>query len=588
MLKKWVLTTMACLLLATSGATAGAAGNPAAGNPGETPASADNRSVDSRIQEAIETFLQSAPATSAPVLNVKSAAFGAVGDGVADDTAAIQKALDQAKAQGGAVVYLPEGTYKTSKNLYVYSKTKVTGHAAKVSKIDTDDGYAVFEIAADQREVVIDGLWIDNNKSSGNIGVDFQTNVSNVWITNNTFTGIHSQSVNINATGVKHIQVSGNRFEEVAYGVLTNLLATDVSDVRVVNNAFIHIHGDAIELNHPGEAYASGTNFVIAGNYMSVPPGYGDSGGAGFGIGIAGATHVTIIGNVIEDARYEAIHIEDEAKHITIVGNVINGVEAEPDFNLNSGVYVIDGDYITVSGNAIRGAADYGVHFEYAPDREATNAVVTGNTITGGGQGGIRIAGYTGNSNIVVSQNVVTGNAGNGIQLAGDLRNVKVTDNVVKDNTGYGLFLENSGRGWYLSGNSFYGNGTGDIGFGSGYKVPVPIRDQTALFDQTVQVVQGDEASRYTAWQDAFTLGSGAEGTLYVSAVRGGARSTKIYRISWDGATLTAVQVAHDIEGAIEVDAPRMNGKKLQIRSYNLASGDVQTEVQFEGLILLK
>lgn len=580
---------MASLLIAaTWGSAAGASAASGAGNATQETQVAGNRSVDSRMQEAIEAFLKSAPPTEATVLNVKSAAFGAIGDGVADDTAAIQKALDQARAQGGGVVYLPEGTYKTSKNLYVYSKTKVTGHAAKVSKIDTDDGYAVFEIAAEQREVVIDGLWIDNNKSSGNIGVDFQTNVSKVWITNNTFTGIHTQSVNINATGVKQIQVSGNHFEEVAYGVLTNLLATDVADVRVVNNQFINIHGDAIELNHPGEAYASGMNFVIAGNYMSVPPGFGGSGGAGFGIGIAGATHVTIMGNVIENARYEAIHIEDEAKHITIVGNVINGVKAEPDFNLNSGVYVIDGDYITVSGNAIRGAADYGVHFEYAPDREATHAVVTGNTITDGGQGGIRIAGYTGESNIVVSQNIVTDNEGNGIELAGDLRNVKVTDNVVKNNTGYGLFLEHSGRGWHLAGNAFYGNGAGDIGFGSGYAVPVPLRDQTALIEETVSVAEGDEASRYTAWRDAFSLGSGAEGVLYVTAVRDGNRSTKMYRLSWDGTTLATTQIAHDGQGAIEVDTPSMNGKRLQVRSYHLASGNVWTEVQFEGIIMLK
>jgi len=44
-------------------------------------------------------------------LNVRD--FGAIGDGAAKDTAAIQKALDACAAAGGGTVYLPEGFYLT-------------------------------------------------------------------------------------------------------------------------------------------------------------------------------------------------------------------------------------------------------------------------------------------------------------------------------------------------------------------------------------------------------------------------------------------------------------------------------------------
>lgn len=50
------------------------------------------------------------------VFNVKDAAYGAVGDGVADDTAAIQAAIAAADGVGGTV-HLPTGTYRISSPL---------------------------------------------------------------------------------------------------------------------------------------------------------------------------------------------------------------------------------------------------------------------------------------------------------------------------------------------------------------------------------------------------------------------------------------------------------------------------------------
>lgn len=543
--------------------------------------------IESSITEDVYSYLKKAPKDYVQVYNVLK--FGAAGDGRRNDTAAIQKALDQARGAGGGTVYLPEGTYKTSADLNVYSNTKILGNQAKISKVNVADSYAVLTVAKGQSNVVIEGLWLENNKASGCIGVDLQTNATDVWIQDNRFTGKNVQAVNINSTGVKHVQVSGNHFEQVNYGVLTNLMAKDVRDVRIVNNQFIHIYSDAIELNHPGNAYESGENFVIAGNYMLVPPGFGSSGSGGFGIGIAGATHVAIIGNVIENARYEAIHIEDEAKHISIVGNVINGVANSPDLNLNSGIYVIDGDYMTISGNSIRNADDFGIHLEYATGNQATRTVVTGNTITGSKKGGgIRIAGHTGYADIVVTDNIAVSNQGDGIRIGGVVNNLKIANNISRENTGYGLFLEKPGLGWYISGNSLFDNGSGDIGYGTEYKIPVPLRNNGAIVTSDVTVSPGDDSSKYSPWKDAFSLGTGAEGVLYVTAKMGEARSTKIFKVSWDGKTLETTQAAHDIDGALEAVAPRMNGNKLQVQAYSLNSGAITFDVQFEGLILLK
>jgi hypothetical protein len=64
-----------------------------------------------------------APPVPVPTLGVR--AFGATGDGRADDTAAVQRAIDAALRTGGGCVHFPAGRYRISRTLRVKSADRI-------------------------------------------------------------------------------------------------------------------------------------------------------------------------------------------------------------------------------------------------------------------------------------------------------------------------------------------------------------------------------------------------------------------------------------------------------------------------------
>lgn len=126
--------------------------------------------------------------SSALFSTVNVLAYGAVGDGVADDTKAIQAALDALKTTGGTI-HFPVGIYRLTKSVYFYSNQElIFEHGATLLQGAEINNLMMNYSTADKggynatQNVIIDGATFDG----GN------------YTTPNTLFGIcHSQNITI-------------------------------------------------------------------------------------------------------------------------------------------------------------------------------------------------------------------------------------------------------------------------------------------------------------------------------------------------------------------------------------------------------
>ncbi len=141
------------------------------------------------------------PTGSSTMLNIKSAPYNAVGNGVADDTEAIKLALKAAKDAGGGIVYLPDGTYQCSQVLFIHGSNVIlrgqskTGTKIRFTKSLTT-GYAEnFSVtttnALDQRMWSWCGgmIWITPETKNTYLTTDPTVNINASWL------GINSDKV---------------------------------------------------------------------------------------------------------------------------------------------------------------------------------------------------------------------------------------------------------------------------------------------------------------------------------------------------------------------------------------------------------
>lgn len=94
--------------------------------------------------------------------------YGAVGDGITDDTDAIQAAMDQTDFN---YIQFPTGTYMVTRGILVQrSGMYISGYGAKITKNDYTNNHVMMRVMPNDRNInniVIEGLEFDGKKPAG-------------------------------------------------------------------------------------------------------------------------------------------------------------------------------------------------------------------------------------------------------------------------------------------------------------------------------------------------------------------------------------------------------------------------------------
>lgn len=384
--------------------------------------------------------------------------FGAIGDGVADDTAAIQAALNAALAVdfGG-----PGFVYKISGALTVQSGAYLTGRGATIRQ--TTNVTSIFNVS-NRSNVTIEGFVFDDtgagyveNDSNPHAPIFATANAQFITIVENKFTNVTYAAIRFAGTskdiivrtntivgpgagtipsgsnlrcygvlfdvGASRVLIDGNNITATTHGIRLE----QVSDVSCVNNLIHNItgqHGFYIGAGCARMNIAANTIFNIALQGVKVQAGNG----------LPDVVDISITDNVIFNTGAQGIAVNigdpgtqpDRHRNINIVGNTINDAG-------NSGIDVRFCVQAIVASNVIKTCAFNGILFS-----ACTNLLVEGNVIQDCGLSGMRDIAAC--SFLTILDNTV--------------RNCATANDPSGDRVG--LRLNGVGSDYVIDGNAFY------------------------------------------------------------------------------------------------------------------------------------
>lgn len=368
-------------------------------------------------------------------INIKK--FGAIGDGINDDTISIKKTLEYINTKGGGTVLIPKGEYLWSKELTVYENTTIKCDSEAILKRNHNGpflcngikGYNyIGEYSAHSNIIIDGGIWEGN--------------------TNRQQTGYNM----LNFGKGKNILIQNATFKDYSGGHVLDI--SGCKDIKIDNCKFIGFRptanrefAEAIQLaEHTELGFSSfgGWDHSICENVIISNCYFGKSGTTGtFGVnGIGGhsSTHnifnrnIKIINNTFEDSYHSAIRCF-KWQNVLIDGNTFNRCERGIAISNTVGGSISSQDKDGTQTNLCQSGSNYIItnnKFENCKQ----------NSIYASGQASIidGIESYSYIENIKITNNIITDNIGENSLSLVLCKNLDIINNIIK-NVSRGLRL---------------------------------------------------------------------------------------------------------------------------------------------------
>ena len=325
--------------------------------------------------------------------------FGAIPDGVTDNSIKIQGAISSLYALGGGTVFFPKGKYLTSGYLNI-TGNNITLQGERGSTIATapSGNFRKINISG-VSGVVLDGLIIDGGRTSGQNSVyagtiniysspDFTVKNCNIinteglalhirgstsggLIQDNTFenfqTAIYGDGNDISGQSYHQIRILGNEMKnswgglgrDYFGGIKLQSCASQVGFPNIMSRGHVISNNTFYNTSEMGiELWGEIADSVVSNNTIEYVT---------FGISIANkCANVTVIGNSIKSANYLGIELAD-SYNINVIGNTVDGSSGSdiqgsiPTCNCSEGI-MMNGincrpNFYNVIGNTVKNAS---------------------------------------------------------------------------------------------------------------------------------------------------------------------------------------------------------------------------------------
>lgn len=425
--------------------------------------------------------------------------FGAVGDGITDDTAAIQAAIT---ACYGKILLFPATATYLCGPLSIAGNIRFLGEPGSTIKYEAGTNTSLITVIGTSIKFESHGLTFDGN-SANHDGTTYSikfnaigtsTAPSLLSLVGNTFINGDYADVNVftdtSSSTIDNVEIIRNKFlggkegtatQDSRYINIASCVNLNVSDNYFDFLATPTLFGRAGLVSYVSGYTGVGSRGNISGNtFINV----GRSSASGNGVlgaidGYYGVTDMSITGNTLITPWGRGIQIKSNALNVSIVGNNINGlgdltsgtsVDAQITVN-RSTTTGVNGTWL-IEGNTCYGSGWDGISVSCANidlSGDASPVLISGNVITNATRRGI---GLVYGTIAQISNNIVKGGcSGAGIYIDTVIGAIGISSNTSSGVTGPDLYVTTPvsavvsvNDNQFLSSTPYTFNGT-DAGF---------------------------------------------------------------------------------------------------------------------------